>query len=102
MQVGTLEHYDSMLGIMKHCTGNPEQGLVLAPTGRWDRGKDFQFRIKGMSDSDFSKNKDDMKSVSGMVTFLNGSVVAFKSNTQKVVTLSVMEEELYSACEVCL
>ena len=46
-----------------------------------------------MSDSDFSKNIDDRKSVSGMVTFLNGSVVAFKSNTQKVVT----EAELYAA-----
>ena len=50
-----------------------------------------------MSDSDFSKNKDDRKSVSGMVTFLNGSVVAFKSSTQKVVTLSVTEAALYAA-----
>ena len=97
IQVGSDEHYEAMQRYMKHCVVNPDEGLVLAPKGEWDGGKDFLFRIKGMSDSDFSKNKDDRKSVSGMFTFLNGSVVDFKSSAQKVVTLSVTEAELYAA-----
>ena len=97
MQTGSDEHYRSMLGIMKHCVGAQDEGLVLAPEGHWDGSKDHIFRIRGMSNSDFSKNKDDRKSVSGMITFLNESVVAFKSSTQKVVALSVTEAELYAA-----
>ena len=33
MQTGSDEHYRSMLGIMKHCVGAQDEGLVLAPEG---------------------------------------------------------------------
>ena len=47
MQVGSDEHYEAMQRTMKHCVGDPDEGLVLVPKGEWGGGKDFLFRIKG-------------------------------------------------------
>ena len=62
-----------------HWKSRPRAGISANRAVRWRQG--IPITDQGMSDYDFSKNKDDRKSVSGMVTFLNGSVVAFKSNT---------------------
>ena len=62
------------------------QGLVLSPDTLWDGSKKFKFKIHGRSDSDFSGNKDDRRSISGSPVFVNNAPVLFRSNTQKTVT----------------
>ena len=58
-------------------------------------GRQFrnQFRIHGRSDSDFAANKDDRRSISGGVVYLEGCPITFRSSTQKFVSLLVMETE---------
>ncbi len=79
-------------------TNTANRGLVLDPFGQWNgTNKDFEWIIGGHADSNYATNPDDQKSVSGTQVFLNGSPVIVKSLTQKVVTLSVTEAELYAA-----
>ena len=49
------------------------------------------------SDSDFSRDKDTSKSVSGYVYILSGSPISWMSKQQREVALSSMESEYYAA-----
>jgi hypothetical protein len=82
---------------MKYCVSRSERGLVLEPIGKWDGSCEFEFTIDGRSDSDYAKCLDTRRSVSGHRVMLNGAPVSFKSGTQKHVSLSVCESELYAA-----
>jgi hypothetical protein len=55
------------------------------------------FEITGVSDSDYAKDIQTRKSVSGYVTFLNEALVTAKSEMQECVKLSVTEAELVAA-----
>ena len=59
----------------------------------WDGNSEFMFQICGRSDSDYAANKDDRRSISGGVVFLEGCPITFRSSTQKFVTLSITEAE---------
>ena len=67
---------------------------MLEPTGRWD-GKDqnYKFCIKGKSDSDYVKDPETRRRISGWRAFLNDGPCTWKSKMQKFVTLSVTEAE---------
>ena len=82
---------------MKYCVGTPDQGLLLKPTGTWNGDPNYEFTVSGMSDSDYAKDPESRKSVSGYATFLNGAPTSMKSKMQSHVTLSVTEAELVSA-----
>ncbi len=70
----------------------------MNPFGHLDGiNKDYIRTIRGHRDSNYATNPDDQKIVSGTQVFLNRSPVMAKSSTQKVVTLSVTEAELYAA-----
>ena len=86
----------AMLQCMKHCVDRPNRGLLLAPRRRWNGEKDFEFIISGKSDSDYAKEPEDRRSISGSVIYLEQAPVMFKSATQKHVALSVTEAELYA------
>jgi hypothetical protein len=58
---------------------------------------DNYFEITGVSDSDYAKDMQTRKSVSGYATFLNGALVTEKSKMQECVTLSVTKAELVAA-----
>ena len=88
----------AMKRVMEYCVSTPDRGLYLKPTGNWNgRDKDFQFKIHGMSDSDYAKDPETRRSVSGYATFLNDAPVTMKSKMQECVTLSVTEAELVAA-----
>jgi hypothetical protein len=53
--------------------------------------------IRGISDSDFAKDLETRKSVSGNSTFLCGAPVIQRSTMQRIVALSVTEAELFAA-----
>ena len=69
------------------------RGLVLSPDTLWDGSKTFKFKIHGRSDSDYAGNTDDRRSIWGGRVLVNNPPVSFRSNTQKTVTLSMIEAE---------
>ena len=95
----SLAHAKAMHRTMKYCVGSPNRGLLLKPIGEWDGDPSHEFVITGRSDSDYAKDTDTRRSVSGTSTFLNGSPIHTRSNTQKSVTLSVTEAELVAATQ---
>jgi hypothetical protein len=99
MSGASLAHVKAMQRTMKYCVGSPERGLLLKVIGEWDGNPSYEFVITGRSDSDYAKDTDTRRSVSGTSTFLNGSPIHTRSNTQNSVTLSVMEAELVAATQ---
>ena len=91
-------HEVAMRRVMEYCIATSERGLCLKPTGKWNgKDKDYLFKIHGMSDSDYAKDPETRRSVSGYATFLNDAPVTAKSKMQECVTLSVTEAELVAA-----
>ncbi len=70
-----------------------ERGLTLNPTRKWDGSKDHEFIINSQSDSDYAKDIQTRKSISGYFVHLEGAPVMFKSLTQKPIALSVCKAE---------
>ena len=60
----------------------------MRPEEEWTRNPEFKLKILGRSDSDYMKDLETRKSISGMSTFLCGAMM------QKIVALSVTEAEL--------
>ena len=56
-------HLKAMYRVMEYCLCTAEKGLYLEPTRQWDGGKDFRFKLRGISDTDYAKQVDDRKSV---------------------------------------
>ena len=85
----TKAHMKTMYRVLKHCVDTRHEGLVLKPNARWDgKDRDFLFEITGRSDSDFAKDPETRRSVSGWSAFLNGAPYVRKSKMQRFVTLS--------------
>ena len=91
MQEGTIEVKNAMHRVMEYIVGTPNRGVTLRPDCSWDGTKNFKFKISGRSDTDYVKDPDTRRSVTGVRTLINGSVTHWRSVTQKYVTLSVAE-----------
>jgi len=77
-----------------------DQGLTLIPTGKWKGVNDnTAFKVTGYSDSDYAKDGETRRSVTGYCVFLNDAPIAMKSKMQEAVTLSVTEAELVAATQ---
>ena len=63
--------------------------LVLNPTRKWDGNNENEFIISGRTNSDYAKDTQTQKSISGYRVLLEGAPVMFKSSMQKSVALSV-------------
>ncbi len=73
-------HENALKRAMDYCVATPSRGWCLQPDGIWDgRDKGYKFKIHGASDSDYAKDPDTRRSVSGYATFLNGAPVTAKS-----------------------
>ena len=99
MGEGTYGHMHAMLRTMKHCISKPTRGLTLKPSMTWNGDRNFEFVVRGKSDSDYAKCTDTRKSISGYCTYLCDAVVTVKSGMQRIVALSVSEAELYAATQ---
>ena len=64
MSGATQKHMAAMTRVMKYCVSTAKRGLFLNPDGIWDGTKDFIFKIKGKSDSEYGKDET-RKSVNG-------------------------------------
>ena len=92
----TLAHDKAMRRVMTFCLNTKNRALLIKPKGEWNGKLDenYFFEISGVSDSDYAKDMQTRKSVSGYTTFLNGALVTAKSKMQECVTLLVSEAEL--------
>eukprot|EP00957_Ditylum_brightwellii_P168718 12841978-Ditylum_brightwellii.AAC.1 len=79
---------------MECCTAMPNRGPKLKPEHKWyGKDKAFQFRIIGMSDSDYVKYPMARWNVNGYSTFLEDDPITVKSPMQRIVVLSVTKAE---------
>jgi Reverse transcriptase (RNA-dependent DNA polymerase)/gag-polypeptide of LTR copia-type len=86
--------YKEMMRLIKYVLDTKDRGLKVAPTPtklEWD--------MLVYSDSDWAGDKDDRKSISGYMIFLNGVLVCWRSKSQQSVALSSSEAELYACSE---
>jgi hypothetical protein len=95
----TQEHMKAMCRTLNYGVGTPNRGLLLKPTMKWDGNPDFEFIVNGRSDSDFAKDPERQRSVSGYSTFLCGAPVTMKSRMQGRVTPDVTSAELVSGTQ---
>jgi hypothetical protein len=65
----------AMLRCMQYLKCTKDAGLLLKPTRKWDGTNDFQFKIRGRSDSDYAKCTWLRRSVSGYMVFLEDAPV---------------------------
>ena len=73
---------------------------IQKPFGTWDgRDQNFEFQMKGKSDSDYAKDTDSRKSISGTSVFLNEAPVCMRSGQQESTTLSTTESELVAGTQ---
>jgi hypothetical protein len=99
MQGAMSAHTKAMLRVMKYCGGTPKRGMYLKPTGTWDGGPYFEFIIEGRSDSDYAKDVEKRRSVSGYSVFMSDAPAAMASRMQNHTTLPVTEAELAAATQ---
>ena len=88
-------HYKLLLRAIKYLQMTKGRKLILHP-----KTTEEMWSLKAYSDSDFAGDKNDRRSVSGFVIYLCGCPVAWKSRSQKSVTLSSTEAEYVAISEV--
>jgi len=87
-----MVHKKAMFKVMNYCVSTPERGIVLKPNMMWNGNPDFKLVIMGQSDSDFAKDSDTRKSVSGTSTFLCGAPIMKSSAMQENISFSDQSE----------
>ena len=91
MGQGSNATIKAMHRVIEYCVGTPNRGVTLRPVGSWNGSKDFKFIISGRSDSDYAKDPDTRRSVTGTRVSVNGAPTQWRSAMQKHVILSVTE-----------
>ncbi len=94
MTQGDNTHVEAMQRCMRYLTGTKDAGFTLNPTRKWDGEKEFHFRIRGVSDSDYAKDTQTRCSISGYVVYLEDAPVMHQSAMQKTVALLVCKAEM--------
>ena len=92
-----VSHLKAMYRCMGYCRGTPTRGIKIKPNEKWDGNPNFKFKVKGRADSDYAKDVETRRSISGWLTFLCGAVITTKSKMMPIVALSVTEAELFAA-----
>jgi hypothetical protein len=99
MDGATKDHFTSLLRLIKYVIDTKNHKLLMKL--KMSGSKDNIFTIEGYSDSDYASDKDDRKSITGMVIYICEIPVAWKSRAQKAVALSSTEAEYYALSELC-
>ena len=96
MMIANKNHEKALNRLMDYLVATKDRGFLLQPNMQWNGDPEFEFTICGKSDSDYAKDVDTRRSVSGGIVYLNGAAVSCKSQGQKIVAQSVTEAELYA------
>ena len=79
----------------KICCHYCRQETTVEKNAVWNGGRDFLFKVTGMSDSEYAKDNS-KKSVSGWSTFMNRAATSFRRKLMPIIALSVTYAELFS------
>ncbi|XP_052490766.1 secreted RxLR effector protein 161-like [Gossypium raimondii] len=84
-------HWVEVKNILKYLKKNKDTLLIY--------GAEEELSVKGYTDASFQTDKDDSRSQSGFLFFLNGGVVSWKSSKQDIIVDSTTEAEYIAASE---
>jgi len=87
--------YKELLRCVKFVLGTKLKGLKMSPK----MGPDGLWTLEVYSDSDWAGNPNDRKSVGCYIIFLKSEPIAWRSRSQKVVSLSNREAEFYACAD---
>ncbi|KAJ0869659.1 putative RNA-directed DNA polymerase [Helianthus annuus] len=85
-------HWEAVKWILRYLKGTQDKGLVFGRDG-------FADQVFGYADSDFAKDLDKGKSMTGYAFKVFGSLVSWKAALQRIVTLSTTEAEYVALTE---
>ena len=89
LKEATGKHYKQMIRVMKYCVGSNERGITFRPTRTWDGKSAMEFKISGMSDSEYMKDPT-RHSVNGWACYLEGCAVNMASKMMPVIAKDVL------------
>jgi hypothetical protein len=113
-------HYDAVYGIFQYLSGKRDDGLTYTrpdtlawgavlkhahlrsqPTNRIDEHVPIENlkTLFGYSNADWAMDLRHRRSISGMVFFLSGAVVSWKTRVQPTVAMSTVESEFLAASD---
>ncbi|GJT98735.1 putative RNA-directed DNA polymerase [Tanacetum coccineum] len=90
MEKPTEQHLQAVKRILRYVKGTLDYGLT------YTKGES-KVTITGYSDSDLANDVNDRKSTGGMAFYVNGNLVTWASQKQRVVALSSCEAEFIAA-----
>jgi hypothetical protein len=114
-------HWNELMVLLRYLKGTKTKGIVYRRdpklpgrerpmnVGEMEEGRrEHVVRMEeslgsqaiGFADSDYARNDQDRRSVSGYIVYVNGGPVAWKCKAQKHVALSTMEAEIDAATEL--
>jgi hypothetical protein len=79
---------------VRYAVKNPNRGLELKPSGKWDGDPTYEFSTFGFADASYRPYHDTSMSVGAHAVFLQNPPIAEKSKMQQSTTLSATEAEL--------
>ena len=83
----TMESYiKSMKSIKKYFVTTAERLILLKPNVVWDGGRNYQFEVTGMRNSNYAKDYS-KEIVSSWSTFLNGVATSFRIKLMPIIVL---------------
>ena len=98
MDGATKGHQKSLYRAIKYFLDTKSMGLVMKPNMG---DNNLIWKLKAFSDSDFSGDKERRHSISGYIIYLMDVPIAWRSKSQRNVTLSATEAEYVALSEVC-
>ena len=90
----TKAAYKELLRCIKYVLETKDKGLLMAPTQ-----KEEEWLLEIFSDSDWAEDKNDRRSITSLMIFLEKALIIWRSKSQKVVALSSSEAEFYACGE---
>jgi len=91
MEAPGKDHWIAVKRILRYLKGTMGYGC------KYEKGTGLKPILPGYSDSDFAGDAEDRKSTTGVVYFLDSSLVTWASQKQKIVALSSCEAEYVAA-----
>ena len=88
-------HQKMLYQVIKHVQGTKNRKLILSPIK-----EGLHWNLKAYTDSDYARDADTKKIVSGFMIYIKGCLIAWKSKGQKSVTLSSTKVEYVAILEV--
>ncbi len=97
MMRGNSKMLNAMYKCMRYVLCTKDAGLLLKPSQKWDGSNKHQLRIRRRLDSEYAKDTQTQRSVSGYIVYVEDAPTMHRSATQKIVALSSCEAELNAA-----